>query len=85
MEFRLKSRSPYGLLYWQGQSPDMELANEDYMAISLNDGHLVFTYELGGGAGQLISAERVNDGREHSVRITRRGRNGTLEVDRWAL
>jgi hypothetical protein len=87
IEFKLRTRAHYGLIFWQGQQPslDMEvdLATEDFLSIGLLDGHLTFSYgqnwhlhgkthslsiaELGGGAAQLISEQRVNDGRPHQV------------------
>uniref|UniRef100_A0A914ZCD6 Laminin G domain-containing protein n=1 Tax=Panagrolaimus superbus TaxID=310955 RepID=A0A914ZCD6_9BILA len=66
------------------QSPDSSLAGEDYISIGLNDGYLVYSYELGGGAAQIISANQVNDGHEHIINVERRGRNGTLTVDNEA-
>ncbi|VDK66914.1 unnamed protein product [Anisakis simplex] len=41
----------------------------------------MFRYELGGGAGQIISMEPVNDGKEHRVKAIRKGRQGTMIVD----
>ncbi|KAI6230503.1 Basement membrane proteoglycan [Aphelenchoides fujianensis] len=81
VEFELRTNAEQGVIFWQGQSPHSELAGEDYMSVGLNDGHLVFSYELGGGAAQLVSAEPVNDGKVHRIRAERQGRNGTLKVD----
>ena len=42
---------------------------------------IIFRYELGGGAAQIISKEPINDGKEHVLRVVRKGRNGSLTVD----
>lgn len=44
----------------------------------------LFRYELGGGAAQITSTEMVNDGKEHRLRIWRKGRNGTMVIDEGA-
>ncbi|CAK5124429.1 unnamed protein product [Meloidogyne enterolobii] len=88
IQFKLRTRARYGLIFWQGQHPSLdrregtEQFGEDFLAISLLGGHLSFTYELGGGAAQLISKRPVNDGKTHLIRATRRGRNGTLQINR---
>ncbi|CAD5212707.1 unnamed protein product [Bursaphelenchus okinawaensis] len=81
VEFRFKTTAEYGVMLWQGQTTETSVIGEDYVSIGLNDGFLVFSYELGGGAAQIISETPVNDGKEHYVRVERRGRNGTLVVD----
>uniref|UniRef100_A0AC35F5Y3 Basement membrane-specific heparan sulfate proteoglycan core protein n=1 Tax=Panagrolaimus sp. PS1159 TaxID=55785 RepID=A0AC35F5Y3_9BILA len=81
ISFRLKTTAKYGVIFWQGQHPDSNLAGEDYISIGLSDGYLVYSYELGGGAAQIISTNQVNDGHEHIIIVERRGRNGTLTID----
>jgi hypothetical protein len=76
------------------------LAGEDYVSLGLNDGYLgkipiifqryiaflVFSYELGGGAAQILSRFPINDGKLHRIRAERQGRNGSLIVDNdWPL
>uniref|UniRef100_A0A915LI62 Laminin G domain-containing protein n=1 Tax=Meloidogyne javanica TaxID=6303 RepID=A0A915LI62_MELJA len=91
IQFKLRTRARYGLVFWQGQHPSLdrregtEQFGEDFLAISLLGGHLSFTYELGGGAAQLLSKRPVNDGRTHLIRATRRGRNGTLQINRGKI
>lgn len=41
------------------------------------------SYELGGGAAEITSHIPVNDGKEHLIRVTRKGRNGTLTLDNY--
>lgn len=83
IELRFRTRASYGLLFWQAQPADAQLAGEDYVSIGLTDGFLVFSFELGGGAAQLVSEQPVNDGHPHYVRAERRGRNGTLILDNF--
>ncbi|MFH4980781.1 hypothetical protein AB6A40_007490 [Gnathostoma spinigerum] len=81
IELRFKTDADFGVLFWQGQQPETALLGEDYVSIGLNDGYLVFSYELGGGAAQITSTEPVNDGKEHHLKAARKGRNGTLTID----
>ena len=76
IQFRLRTRARYGLIFWQGQHPFLdgrdgnEQLGEDFLSIALLGGHLAFTYELGGGAAQLISEKPINDGKTHLVSLT---------------
>ncbi|EFO13740.1 UNC-52/Perlecan [Loa loa] len=81
LSLRFKTSASSGLIFWQGQSFDVPLKGDDYMSIGLSDGHLVFSYELGGGASQLISTEVVNDDNEHQLQIWRKGRDGKMIID----
>ncbi len=36
---------------------------------------------MGGGAAQITSRDTVNDGKEHVVKVTRKGRNGKMIID----
>ncbi|MCP9263601.1 Basement membrane proteoglycan [Dirofilaria immitis] len=69
------------LIFWQGQQLGTPLRGDDYMSVGLNNGYLVFSYELGGGASQLVSAEKVNDDKEHELKIWRKGRYGKMTID----
>ncbi|ETN86002.1 hypothetical protein NECAME_16533 [Necator americanus] len=40
-----------------------------------------YSYELGGGAALIRSEQRVDDDKEHHVRLRRKGRRGTLKLD----
>ncbi|VDM94871.1 unnamed protein product [Thelazia callipaeda] len=81
ISLRFKTSALYGLIFWQGQQIGTPLDGEDYMSIGINDGYLLLSYELGGGAAQLSSVETVNDGREHYLQIWRTGRHGKLKID----
>ncbi|KAL3120703.1 hypothetical protein niasHT_007995 [Heterodera trifolii] len=92
VEFKVRTSAKYGLIIWQGQQPnsaegteeDDEWTGEDYLSIGLLDGHLSFSFELGGGAAQILSESPVDDGKTHSIRAIRRGRDGWLFVDEVA-
>lgn len=38
-------------------------------------------YELGGGPAQIVSDTRVNDNQVHTIKLTRKGRTGKMELD----
>ncbi|EGT39372.1 hypothetical protein CAEBREN_31560 [Caenorhabditis brenneri] len=78
--FKFKTQLPNGVLLWQGQRPTVTQM-EDYISVGIVNGHLHFSYELGGGAAHLVSEERVDDGKEHSVRFERKGREGLMKID----
>lgn len=46
---------------------------EEYLSIHLENGHLVFMYELGGGPAKALSSVRVDDGKNHTVELRRKG------------
>uniref|UniRef100_A0A183BT44 EGF-like domain-containing protein n=1 Tax=Globodera pallida TaxID=36090 RepID=A0A183BT44_GLOPA len=89
VEFKVRTRAKYGLIIWQGQqpalpdeaTPDDLLLGEDFLSIGILDGHLSFSFELGGGAAQILSERPVDDGKTHSIKAIRRGRDGWLTVD----
>lgn len=40
IEMELRTTESYGVVFWQGQDPNANLAGEDYVSLGLNDGHL---------------------------------------------
>ncbi|CAI5441954.1 unnamed protein product [Caenorhabditis angaria] len=82
LSFKMKTRSPNGLIIWQGQHPSVTQM-EDYLSVGIVNGYLHYSYELGGGAAHMISRERVDDGKIHHIRIERRGQRGLLKVDNY--
>ncbi|KAL1020675.1 hypothetical protein UPYG_G00003200 [Umbra pygmaea] len=54
---------------------------KDFISLGLQNGHLVFSYQLGSGESQILTRERINDGRWHTVTAVRTGKNGYLQVD----
>ncbi|KAK5983544.1 hypothetical protein GCK32_004642 [Trichostrongylus colubriformis] len=81
VEFKFKTSEPDGVIFWQGQQPGASVVGEDYFSVGLSEGRLHFSYELGGGAAHMVSQTRVDDDKEHYVRIERQGRRGILKVD----
>ncbi|CAI4227311.1 unnamed protein product [Auanema sp. JU1783] len=81
VQLRFKTEHPNGIIFWQGQQPDVSVVGEDYISLGLTNGYLHYSYELGGGAANMVSPIRLNDGNMHTVRLERRGRRGILQVD----
>ncbi|XP_063051758.1 pikachurin [Engraulis encrasicolus] len=77
MFMRFKSSSKDGLLLWRG---DMR-PNSDYLSLGLQDGALVFSYNLGSGPTSVVLNGTFNDGRWHRVKAVRDGQFGKLTVD----
>jgi len=81
IEMKVTTRQAEGLLFWHGQTPDVPLRGQDYLAIAIRDGHVVFSYELGSGSANISSAERIDDGRPHLITAARTGKYGSLTLD----
>ncbi|XP_077509169.1 basement membrane-specific heparan sulfate proteoglycan core protein-like isoform X48 [Amblyomma americanum] len=79
LSFLAKDRN--GILLFQGQPRGAEARGQDYLALALVNGHLEFSYEMGSGPAEILSEERVDDGRMHTVELRRKGKWGTLKVD----
>ncbi|KAL1478097.1 hypothetical protein MTO96_035228, partial [Rhipicephalus appendiculatus] len=74
VEIRFRSREPRGLLLWTG-------GRGDHMALALDQGRLLVSYDLGARRQELWSESRIDDGRWHTARLQRQGRLATLVVD----
>ncbi|XP_058633388.1 pikachurin [Onychostoma macrolepis] len=79
MFMRFKSTSKDGLLLWRGDSPMR--ANSDYLSLGLQDGALIFSYNLGSGAANVVINGTFSDGKWHRVKAVRDGQSGKLTVD----
>ncbi|ROL53760.1 Pikachurin [Anabarilius grahami] len=79
MFMRFKSTSKDGLLLWRGDSPMR--ANSDYLSLGLQDGALIFGYNLGSGAATVVINGTFSDGKWHRVKAVRDGQSGKLTVD----
>ncbi|KAL0979826.1 hypothetical protein UPYG_G00190290 [Umbra pygmaea] len=76
---RFKSTAKDGLLLWRGDSqvrPD-----SDFLSLGLQDGALIFSYNLGSGVANVIVNGTFSDGRWHRVKAVREGQSGKLTVD----
>ncbi|XP_064160473.1 basement membrane-specific heparan sulfate proteoglycan core protein-like isoform X1 [Anguilla rostrata] len=95
IELEIRTVSPEGLILWQGVEPTgalrklharrKELGDQgkgkDFISLGLQNGHLVFSYQLGSGEAEIISKEPVNDGNWHKLTAVRTGKQGYLQVD----
>ena len=70
-----------GMLLYNGQTSN---GNGDFLSLNLVDGLIQYRYDLGSGVANLTSAPdnaRISLNQWHSVKITRNGPHGTLQVD----
>ncbi|XP_060793463.1 basement membrane-specific heparan sulfate proteoglycan core protein isoform X5 [Neoarius graeffei] len=54
---------------------------KDFISLGLQNGHLVFSYQLGSGEAEIVSKERINDGHWHKITAVRTGKQGYIQVD----
>ncbi|XP_072552989.1 basement membrane-specific heparan sulfate proteoglycan core protein [Salminus brasiliensis] len=54
---------------------------KDFISLGLQNGHLLFSYQLGSGEARILSRERVNDGQWHKITAVRTGKQGYIQVD----
>ncbi|EMP24866.1 Basement membrane-specific heparan sulfate proteoglycan core protein, partial [Chelonia mydas] len=81
IELEVRTRSPNGLLLWQGVEQGQNGKAKDFISLGLRDGHLVFSYQLGSGEASIVSEDPINDGEWHRVTAVREGRRGSIQVD----
>ncbi|XP_072174592.1 basement membrane-specific heparan sulfate proteoglycan core protein-like [Diadema setosum] len=79
--FSLVTSSTDGLILWQGVAEGSSGQRQDFIAVGLRDGYIVFSYQLGSGEANIESTVRIDDGNLHNITVTRRGQQGTLMVD----
>ncbi|XP_061472652.1 pikachurin isoform X2 [Rhineura floridana] len=76
---RFKTTLMDGLLLWRGDSPMRP--NSDFISLGLQDGALVFSYNLGSGIASIIVNGSFSDGSWHRVKTVRDGQSGKVTVD----
>uniref|UniRef100_A0A8C6MB72 EGF like, fibronectin type III and laminin G domains n=1 Tax=Nothobranchius furzeri TaxID=105023 RepID=A0A8C6MB72_NOTFU len=76
---RFKSTAKEGLLLWRGDSPMRP--NSDFLSMGLQDGALIFSYNLGSGVANITVNGTFSDGKWHRVKAVRDGQSGKLTVD----
>uniref|UniRef100_A0A3Q1CBW5 EGF like, fibronectin type III and laminin G domains n=1 Tax=Amphiprion ocellaris TaxID=80972 RepID=A0A3Q1CBW5_AMPOC len=76
---RFKSTAKDGLLLWRGDSPMRP--NSDFLSLGLQDGALIFSYNLGSGVANVVVNGTFSDGKWHRVKAVRDGQSGKLTVD----
>ena len=67
-----------GLILYNGQNSN---GNGDFLAINLVNGHVQLRYDLGSGVANLTSPEKVEFNQWHSIKVTRNGPYGTLQLN----
>ncbi|XP_042569689.1 basement membrane-specific heparan sulfate proteoglycan core protein-like isoform X7 [Cyprinus carpio] len=81
IELEINTVSKDGLILWQGVELGSQGKGKDFISIGLQNGHIVFSYQLGSGEAQIHSREPVNDGRWHMITAVRTGKQGFLQID----
>uniref|UniRef100_A0A8C4LFX9 Basement membrane-specific heparan sulfate proteoglycan core protein n=1 Tax=Equus asinus TaxID=9793 RepID=A0A8C4LFX9_EQUAS len=81
IELEVRTSTASGLLLWQGVEVGEASRGKDFISLGLQDGHLVFSYQLGSGEARLVSEDPINDGEWHRVTALREGRRGSIQVD----
>ncbi|KAK2507936.1 hypothetical protein MC885_016530, partial [Smutsia gigantea] len=81
IELEVRTSTASGLLLWQGVEVGEAGRGKDFISLGLQDGHLVFSYQLGSGEARLVSEDPINDGEWHRVMALREGRRGSIQVD----
>lgn len=85
LNLRFRAFAPEGLLLWSGDV-NQNKTNEDFMSLSLDQGMIRYSFNLGSGNVVLINNfSRVDDGVWHSLRITRFKRDANLRLDSWPV
>lgn len=80
IEFEVRTSTTNGLLLWQGMVREAS-RSKDFISLGLQNGHLVFSYQLGSGEARLVSEDPINDGEWHRVTALRVGQRGSIQVD----
>nr|XP_033484843.1 basement membrane-specific heparan sulfate proteoglycan core protein isoform X12 [Epinephelus lanceolatus] len=81
IELEINTSSPEGLILWQGVELGEHGKGKDFISLGLQNGHLVFSYQLGSGEAEILSRRSINDGRWHKVTAVRTGKDGYLQID----
>ncbi|XP_060793467.1 basement membrane-specific heparan sulfate proteoglycan core protein isoform X9 [Neoarius graeffei] len=81
IELEINTVSADGLVLWQGVESGAQGKGKDFISLGLQNGHLVFSYQLGSGEAEIVSKERINDGHWHKITAVRTGKQGYIQVD----
>ncbi|XP_035223568.1 laminin subunit alpha-like, partial [Stegodyphus dumicola] len=74
IKMQFKTYAKEGLLFLIGK-------NNKFLALQMEEGHIVLKYNLGSGTAVLRSPEAYNDGKWHSLEATRVEKEAVLKVD----
>eukprot|EP00094_Tigriopus_californicus_P007839 TCALIF_07549-PA protein Name:"Similar to HSPG2 Basement membrane-specific heparan sulfate proteoglycan core protein (Homo sapiens)" AED:0.37 eAED:0.38 QI:0/0.3/0.22/0.87/0.7/0.67/31/0/1988 len=80
IEMEFSTTKAEGLLFYQ-DGPQMQIKDRDFLAMSIANGFPRFEFNLGEGSAELKGDKKVNDGKLHRIKIIRRGRKGSIEID----
>lgn len=80
LSMNVKTNSKTGLLSYIG-GPRLEGQNQDYFSLELENGHVVFRFDLGSGSAAIYHPQRIDDGRWHHIEAERIGTVGFLTVE----
>ncbi|XP_065165794.1 agrin-like isoform X2 [Atheta coriaria] len=78
IEVTFKSHHQEGLILYIGQ---LATGKGDFLSLALIKGRVQFRFNLGSGIANLTSQKEIGLNKWHQVRITREGRDGTLQLD----
>ncbi|KAF1556232.1 Pikachurin, partial [Eudyptes schlegeli] len=76
---RFKTTMKEGLLMWRGDSPMRP--NSDFISLGLQEGALIFSYNLGSGIASIMVNGSFSNGRWHRVKAVQDGQSGKVTVD----
>uniref|UniRef100_A0A7N6BSW4 Heparan sulfate proteoglycan 2 n=1 Tax=Anabas testudineus TaxID=64144 RepID=A0A7N6BSW4_ANATE len=80
IELEINTSSNEGLILWQGDFGEHG-KGKDFISLGLQNGHLVFSYQLGSGEAQILSRKSINDGKWHKITAVRTGKDGYIQID----
>ncbi|XP_023271432.1 basement membrane-specific heparan sulfate proteoglycan core protein [Seriola lalandi dorsalis] len=81
IELEINTGSSEGLILWQGVELGEHGRGKDFISLGLQNGHLVFSYQLGSGEAQILSQRSINDGKWHKITAVRTGKDGYIQID----
>ncbi|XP_057175223.1 basement membrane-specific heparan sulfate proteoglycan core protein isoform X6 [Triplophysa rosa] len=97
IEFEINTVSRDGLILWQGvetagalsvyknHASRKELGDQgkgkDFISLGLQNGRVVFSYQLGSGEARIESRVPVNDGHWHKISAVRTNKHGYIQID----
>jgi len=77
---RFSTTKSKGLLFWFGQKR-LETSNQqDFIALYIEDGHLVYAFRLNGNEHRLSTTIAINDGQQCYVFVKQIGNEGSIEL-----
>ncbi|XP_026189282.1 basement membrane-specific heparan sulfate proteoglycan core protein isoform X3 [Mastacembelus armatus] len=81
IELEINTSSSEGLILWQGVETGEHGKGKDFISLGLQNGHLVFSYQLGSGEAEILSQKSINDGKWHKITAVRTGKDGYIQID----